>query len=80
MSSVPMRDEAMPVHGLYHLAYTIEEVCKATKMCKQSVYNSINSGRLRAKKIGARTLVLPADLRDFLNSLDDYVPAMEDRT
>ncbi len=80
MSSVVMCDEGTPQNGLYHLAYTIDEVCKITKMCKQSVYNAINSGRLRAKKMGARTLVLPAGLRAFLNGLDDYVPTAEDRT
>jgi excisionase family DNA binding protein len=56
------------------IAYSVEEVCQLAKICKQNVYNALNSGRLRGKKVGARTIILRSDLTAYMAGLDDYSP------
>jgi len=34
----------------------------------------MNSGDLKARKIGKRTIILKDDLDEFLNSLETYAP------
>jgi hypothetical protein len=50
-------------------AYSIADVCRITRSGRTAVYKEIKSGRLRARKRGRRTIVLPGDLRQFLESL-----------
>ena len=54
------------------LSLSIEEVSKATGIGRTKVYEAINKGLLRAKKYGARTVILKDDLESFLSNLDDY--------
>lgn len=54
------------------LSFSIEDVCTATGLGKTKIYQLINSGTLKARKIGKRTLVLKCDLDDFLASLKSY--------
>lgn len=42
------------------LAYSVPEACAATSLGRTSIYAHISSGRLRAVRIGGRT-VIPAD-------------------
>jgi excisionase family DNA binding protein len=51
------------------LAYSIGEVCRVLGIGKSSLYKSIKSGELPAKKRGHRTLILADDLRAFLQRL-----------
>ena len=37
-----------------------------------SIYAAINSGSLRAVKIGSRTIILESDLKSWLDSLSSY--------
>ena len=54
------------------LSLSVDEVAKATGICKTNVYEAINLGRLPAKKYGKKTLVLKTDLEGFLASLTSY--------
>jgi excisionase family DNA binding protein len=51
------------------LAYTIAEACAVAGIRRTSLYRAIRSGKLRAIKCGGRTLVLPDDLRRWLEGL-----------
>lgn len=51
-------------HGL-----TIQEACTYSGIGKTKLYEAINSGKLKARKAGKRTLILAHDLRRYLSSL-----------
>jgi hypothetical protein len=50
-------------------AFRIPEVCKATGLCRTTIYAAIKSGDLLARKYGRATFVLAADLERFLSEL-----------
>jgi len=62
----PTKENAM------QLSLSIEEVSASTGLGKTKLYELINTGELKARKIGKRTLVLKSDLEEFLNSLQPY--------
>ena len=49
--------------------------CKKENIGHTKFYEEVNSGRLKAKKIGSRTIILPAERRRWRANLPDYVPA-----
>jgi len=51
------------------LAFTLKEAAHASGLSRSVLYLAIGRGALRAKKCGARTVILDADLRRFLRSL-----------
>lgn len=51
------------------LAHTIDGATRSSKCGRTKVYDEIRKGRLRARKIGRRTIILDADLKDWLASL-----------
>lgn len=53
------------------LALTVPEACAAARVGKTVLYQAIASGALRARKRGRRTLVLPGDLREWVERLPD---------
>ncbi len=57
---------------MYQLSLSIEEAKAATGLGRTKLYQLINSGELKAKKIGKRTIVLKDDLEAFLNGLQSY--------
>jgi excisionase family DNA binding protein len=63
------------------LALTVAEACAAARVGKTVLYQAIASGALVARKRGRRTLVLPADLRDWIARLPafDGKPAVSTR-
>ena len=57
------------------LIYTITEVMEHGKASRNTVYDEINSGNLRAVKRGRRTFVLAEDLNVWLDGMKPYKPA-----
>jgi excisionase family DNA binding protein len=54
-------------------AFTISEACAAARVGRTTIYGAISSGQLRAVKLNRRTLVLVADLQQWIETL----PAIE---
>ena len=50
-------------------AYTINDVVHMGGMSRATVFREMRAGRLKARKLGARTLILASDWQDYLNSL-----------
>ena len=48
--------------------------CKKENIGHTKFYEEVNSGRLKAKKVGRRTIILPAERRRWRNNLPDYEP------
>ncbi len=54
------------------MAFTIPEAVKAGAGSRSVIYENIKSGALRARKRGRSTVILAADLTEFLESLPDF--------
>jgi len=54
------------------LSFSINEVCAATGIGRTKLYQTINSGELKARKLGKRTLILKSDMEQWLSNLEDY--------
>jgi hypothetical protein len=57
------------------LAYSIAELANKGPIRRSSIYNEIAAGRLRARKIGRRTIVLDEDWRAFFASTSAIAPS-----
>jgi hypothetical protein len=57
------------------LAYSIGELANKGPIRRSSIYNQIAAGRLRARKIGRRTIILDEDWRAFLAGTPIVEPA-----
>jgi len=53
------------------LARSVEDFAIATSIGRTTVYAEIAAGRLKARKVGKRTLILDEDGRAFLASLPE---------
>jgi excisionase family DNA binding protein len=51
------------------LTYSVSEAAETIGCGATSVYDLIKTGRLKARKLGQRTLILRDDLQAFLNTL-----------
>ncbi|MEZ5919211.1 MAG: helix-turn-helix domain-containing protein [Alphaproteobacteria bacterium] len=54
------------------LSLSIEDACKITGIGRTKIYQAINAGRLKARKLGKRTIILKQDLEVFLDGLESY--------
>lgn len=53
--------------------HSIDEFAKLAGLSRVTVYNEIRSGKLKARKIGRRTVVLADDAKAYLNALPAFV-------
>lgn len=53
--------------NLPKLAFSIREACAASSLGKTTLYTHINSGRLKAIRVGGRTLIPAESLHALLN-------------
>jgi excisionase family DNA binding protein len=58
-----------PSPDTHKIAFTLKEAARASGLSRSLLYVAIGRGALRAKKCGARTLILDSDLQRFLRSL-----------
>lgn len=52
------------------LLYTIPQVCEAANTSRSLLYQEIQAGRLRILKIGRKTLITDAALREWVDLLE----------
>ena len=53
------------------LSYTIPGFCKATGLSRATVYRLFKAGTITPRKAGARTLIMRADVENYLHSLPE---------
>jgi hypothetical protein len=56
----------------FQLAYTISDVEKRACIGRTLIYAEIASGRLKARKVGRRTVILNTDLLAWLKALPAF--------
>ncbi len=57
------------------VSLSIPEAVKASGIGRTTIFDMIKSGRLPAKKLGARTIILRTDLEAFVANLPSRVPS-----
>ena len=51
------------------LAHSPEESAQILGICRTKIFQEIRAGRLRARKVGKRTILLADDLREYARNL-----------
>ncbi len=51
------------------LSYSVADAVKASGVGRSFLYEQIRAGKLKARKLGRRTLILAADLQSWLAAL-----------
>ena len=51
------------------LAYSIKEACHALSVGRTNLYKLIKQGKITARKLGTRTVILADDLKAYLAAL-----------
>ena len=51
------------------LAFSVDEAAMRSGHGRDKIYDAIRTGRLKAKKVGRRTLIMTDDLRQYLDEL-----------
>jgi excisionase family DNA binding protein len=54
-------------------ALTLKDFCDAYRLCREKAYQEIRAGRLRAVKLGRKTLILRADAEGWAASLPELL-------
>jgi excisionase family DNA binding protein len=52
-------------------AFTLKDFCGGYRVCREKAYQEIRAGRLRAVKVGRKTLILHADADAWAASLPE---------
>jgi hypothetical protein len=50
-------------------AYTVSDIVEISGLSRATIFRELKAGRLKAKKCGARTLILPRAWQHFLDNL-----------
>ncbi len=53
-------------------AYSINEALSVIGCGRTHLYQELNAGRLKARKLGSKTVILEQDLEDYLNGLPRF--------
>lgn len=53
---------------LQPIAYSVQDAARVTSIGKTRLYQLIGEGRLKAHKVGKRTLILADDLRNLITN------------
>lgn len=61
------------------LLYTVTQCCRMTTIGRTKFYELVASGEIPVRKIGKKTLVAAADLRDFVERLPTMKTKAGDR-
>ncbi|MBN9534613.1 MAG: helix-turn-helix domain-containing protein [Alphaproteobacteria bacterium] len=61
------------------LAYRISEAAFAAGLSRSKLYQEIKSGKLRARKVGGRRLILKKDLLAYLDAPGSAPGSQEER-
>jgi excisionase family DNA binding protein len=56
-------------HQYEAVGRSVKETAEKSGVCRSIVYEEIASGRLKARKLGRRTIILESDRRAWLESL-----------
>lgn len=54
------------------ISFSVEEVTKMTGLGRTKIYEALQSGELKARKFGKRTIILKDDLNKFLDNLKPF--------
>jgi excisionase family DNA binding protein len=52
-------------------AYAVREFCARYGICRQTFYDEIKRGRIRARKLGKKTIILKSDAEAWAASLPE---------
>jgi excisionase family DNA binding protein len=61
------------------LAYSIAEACAVARAGRTSIYEAIREGALIARKRGRKTIILPDDLRRWVESHPALEPKLSSK-
>ena len=53
---------------------TVAEFCTEFRLGKTKVYELLNSGAIRSKKVGSKTLIDVRSVREWVENLPDRLP------
>jgi hypothetical protein len=63
------KTDAFPSELSRPFAHSINSACRASSFGRTSIYAAIKEGKLIARKMGSRTVILDEDLQAWLRSL-----------
>jgi hypothetical protein len=52
-------------------AFAVREFCAVYGICRQTFYDEIKRGRIRARKLGAKTMILKSEAERWAKSLPE---------
>ena len=61
------------------IGYSIREACQVSSLGRTTIYNHIASGRLRATRIGGRTIIPAASLHALITGAEPYAESQAPR-